>query len=62
MSEPPGDEPPPRVMSALIWVMIALSALCVVAGAVIGFHGPRLFGPAPAASSERLADRPSSAR
>jgi hypothetical protein len=62
MNEPPDDEPPPRVMTAMIWVMIALSALCVIAGAVVAVYGPRLFGPAPDASSERLADRPSSAR
>jgi hypothetical protein len=63
MTDPDEDDPPPpKVMNAFIWVMLALSALCVIAGAVVAFYGPRLFAPAPAAASERLADGPSSAR
>jgi hypothetical protein len=41
--DPADDPPPPRVLSAAFWVMMALGALCILAGALVATEGPRLF-------------------
>ena len=50
-------EPPPRPLLGLVfWLLVLCAALCIAAGAVIGFYGAELFPPArrpPAALSAR---------
>jgi hypothetical protein len=40
-----GDKPPPRrpLLGAPFWAALALSLVLILAGAVMGFLGPRLF-------------------
>ena len=47
MREPPGDpddDRPRPLMGATFWIMIALSAACVAAGAAVAWVLPRLAG------------------
>jgi hypothetical protein len=60
---PEKDEaPPPRRLSAGWWVAMTLSLVLILAGAAIGFLGPRLFPPHPSTPPAGLATRPGAAK
>ncbi|MBX3483710.1 hypothetical protein [Phenylobacterium sp.] len=47
MSEPPGDpdnDRPRPLMGAAFWIMMALCAVCVAAGAAVACLSPRFMG------------------
>lgn len=44
--ETPDRDPPPRpLMGPVFWALMALSAVCVAAGAAVALFGPQLLGP-----------------
>ncbi|MBV8682114.1 MAG: hypothetical protein JO111_04520 [Caulobacteraceae bacterium] len=65
--EPEAPDPPEppqgvRLLTLPFWILMALAAVCVIAGIVVAFAGPSLFPkspasathpPAPLAASER---------
>lgn len=48
------DDPPPPVLSRLFWLFLALAFACIVAGAVVGVYGSKLFPPPHATGSHAL--------
>lgn len=40
------DDAPPKVLSRLFWVAMAIAALSLASAAAIGLYGTRLFPPA----------------
>jgi predicted benzoate:H+ symporter BenE len=62
----PDDDPGPRPrFGAAYWAAMAASLVLVLAGAVVGFFGPRLFPPHPVrttAPAAGLATRPGASK